>query len=85
MKKNNEFEISWKKRGDFMKIIMLEEVDGKDFWFKKGEKYKALDGDKTDVEELNGKILVRQPNSPKKKDWWCTFDKSAVGKKIAII
>lgn len=68
-----------------MKIIMLEEIVGKGFWFKKGEKYKALDGDKTDVEELKGKILVRQPNSPKKKDWWCTFDKSLVGKKIAII
>ena len=68
-----------------MKIIMLEEIDGKGFWFKKGEKYKALDGDKTDVNELKGKILVRQPNSPEKKDWWCTFDKSLVGKKIAII
>lgn len=68
-----------------MKIIMLEEIDGKGFWFKKGEKYKALDGDKADVKELSGKILVRQPNSPKKRDWWCTFDKSLVGKKIAII
>lgn len=68
-----------------MKIIMLEEIDGKGFWFKKGEKYKALDGDKTDVEVLKNKILVRHPNSPKKKDWWCTFDKSLIGKKIAII
>ena len=32
-----------------MKVIMLEDINGKDFWFKKGEKYKALDGDKTDV------------------------------------
>ncbi len=68
-----------------MKIIMLEEIDGQDFWFNKGEKYKALDGDKTDGKELRGKILVRQPNSPEKKDWWCTFDKSLIGKKIAII
>ena len=43
---------------------MLEDIDGKEFWFNKGEKYKALDGDKTDVEELSGKILVRQPNNP---------------------
>lgn len=64
---------------------MLEDIDGQGFWFKKGEKYKALDGDKTDVKELSGKILVRQPNSPKKKDWWCTFDKTYIGKKIAII
>lgn len=63
---------------------MLDDIDGKDFWFKKGEKYRALDGDKTGVEELSGKILVRQPNSPK-KDWWCTFDKSCIDKQIAII
>lgn len=64
---------------------MLENIVGEDFSFIKGERYKALDGDKTDVEELKEKILVRQPNSPKKKDWWCTFDKVFVGKKIAII
>lgn len=69
----------------FIKVIMLEEINGKGFWFKKGEKYRALDGDKTDVKELNNKILVRQPNSPKRKDWWCTFDKACVGKQIAII
>ncbi len=68
-----------------MKVVMLEDIDGKDFWFKKGEIYKALDGDKTDVDELNNKILVRQPNSHKKKDWWCKFDKSLLGKKITII
>lgn len=64
---------------------MLEDIDGKEFWFRKGEKYKALDGDEIDAKELAGKILVRQPNSPKKKDWWCTFDKSTIGKKIVII
>lgn len=69
----------------FIKVIMLEDIDGQDFFFKKGEKYRALDGDKTDVEELRDKILVKQPNSPKKKDWWCTFDKFYIGKKIAII
>lgn len=52
----------------YIKVIMLEDIDGTEFWFKKGEKYKALDGDKTDVKELSGKILVRQPNSHKKKD-----------------
>lgn len=68
-----------------MKVVMLEEIDGVGFWFKKGEIYKALDGDKTDVEALKGKVLVRQPNSPEKKDWWCTFSKEFIGKKITII
>lgn len=82
---HHKIEISRQKRGDIVKVIMLEDIDGEDFGFKKGEKYKAVDGDQTDVEELKDKILVRQPNSPKKKNWWCTFDKCCIGKKIAII
>lgn len=69
----------------FIKVIMLEELRGESFCFKKGEKYKALDGDKLASDELSRKILVRQPNSPKKHDWWCTFDKSCIGKQIAIV
>ena len=68
-----------------MKVVMLEDIDSRDFWFKKGEIYKALDGDKTSVDALHGKILVRQPNSPKHKDWWCQFDKSLINKKITVI
>ena len=68
-----------------MKVVMLEDIDSRDFWFKKGEICKALDGDKTDVDALSGTILVRQPNSPKRKDWWCKFDKSLIGKKITVI
>lgn len=64
---------------------MLEDIDGRDFWFKKGEIYKALDGDKTGVDALSGTILVRQPNSSKRKDWWCQFDKLLIGKKITVI
>ena len=41
-----------------MKVVMLEDIDGRDFWFKKGEICKALDGDKTDVDALSGTILV---------------------------
>lgn len=69
----------------FIKVIMLEEIKGKDFSFTKGETYKAIDGNKLASEELNEKILVRQPNSPKKHDWWCTFDKTCIGKQIAIV
>ncbi len=42
-----------------MKVVMLEDIDGKDFWFKKGEIYKALDGDKTEVDELNKKPSIK--------------------------
>ncbi len=65
-----------------MQVMMLETIEGKKFSFVKGRKYKALDGDETGVKELCGKILVRQPNSPKKKDWWCMFDKSFIGKRL---
>lgn len=68
-----------------MKVIMLETIEGKEFSFAKGEKYKALDGDGTGAEELNRKILVKQPNSPTGRDWWCTFDKSCMGKVFAVI
>ena len=66
---------------------MLEDVNGVgvDFSFKKGEIYKALDGDEIGVDALGGYILVRQPNSPKGKDWWCQFDKSLIGEKITVI
>ena len=71
--------------GELLKVVMLEDIECLDFWFKKGEIYKALDGDKTDVEALSGTILVRQPNSPKHRDWWCQVDKSLIGKKITLI
>ena len=63
-----------------MQVIMLKTIRGKRFSFAKGKKYKSLDGDETGIKELCGKILVRQPNSPKEKDWWCTFDKLCVGR-----
>ena len=69
----------------FIKVIILEELKSEDFCFIKGEKYKALDGDELVSDELSGKILVRQPNSPNKHDWWCTFDKTCIGKQIAIV
>lgn len=68
-----------------MKVIMLETIKGKQFSFAKGKRYKALDGDETGEKELCGKILVRQPNSTKKKDWWCTFDKSFIDRKFIVL
>ncbi len=68
-----------------MKIIMLENIEGKQFSFIKGKKYKALDGNETGVKELCGKILVKQPNSPKKKEWWCVFDKLCIDRKFIVL
>lgn len=67
-----------------MKVIMLETIKGEEFSFLKGQEYKALDGDELGVEELTGKILVKQPNSPKRQSWWCTFNKSCIGEKIML-
>lgn len=66
-------------------IKMLKEIGNDEFTFKKGSVHKFLDGDEMDIEELRGKILIRQPNSPNKKDWWCTFDKSEIGRSIEIV
>lgn len=66
-------------------VKMLKEIGNDKFTFKKGSVYKFLDGDEMDIKELRGKILIRQPNSPNKKDWWCTFDKSEIGRSIEIV
>ena len=31
-------------------------------------------------EDLKDKVFVRQPNSPKKRNWWTTFPKESEGK-----
>lgn len=66
-------------------VKMLKEIGKDKFTFKKGGFYKSLDGDKTDAQELKGKVLIRQPDSPKKKDWWCIVDKGEIGRTIEIV
>lgn len=66
-------------------VIILKKIGNEEFVFEEGNAYKSLDGDETGIEELKNKILLRQPNSPKKKDWWCIVDKSAIGEIIEII
>lgn len=68
-----------------MKVLILTDIDCGDFSFKCNEMYKAIDGNDLCIEELKGKILVRQPNSPKRKDWWCTISKELIGKKLVIV
>lgn len=68
-----------------MYVIMLDTIKGEDFSFTNGEKYKALDGDEIGIKELEGKILIRQPNSPKKINWYCEVDKSCIEKLLIVI
>lgn len=63
-------------------VEFLEEIKGKDFIYKKGERYISME---EPSEELKGKILVRQPNSPKKTNWWTTFPIESNGFVFRII
>lgn len=58
-------------------VEFLENIKGKDFTYEKGKRY-VLMSDLTE-EKLRDKILVRQPNSPKKINWWTAFSKSDEG------
>lgn len=57
-------------------VEFLKEVkqnDG-DFTFEKGGRYASKDNP-ADTD----KVLIRQPNSPKKCPWWSSFPKSKEG------
>lgn len=58
-------------------IKMLVDIKGKEFSFKKGKKYYSMTP--TDIEELKGRILVRQSNSPKNQNWWTSFSLESEG------
>ena len=55
-------------------VEFLEEVKGTEFVFEKGKRYVSKKAKRyisqNDVEDV---ILIRQPNSPKKKNWWARF------------
>lgn len=61
-------------------VEFLKDVKGRDFTYEKGKRY-------TSMEEptLKGRILVRQPNSPKKTNWWTTFPIESVGTTFRIV
>lgn len=58
-------------------VEFLKEIKGKDFSYEKGKRYVSM----SDLKEgnLKDKIFVRQPNSPKKTNWWAEFSKSDDG------
>lgn len=66
-------------------VKILKDIGNEQYTFQKGELYKSLDGDKTNVKELKGKVLIRQPDSPKKEDWWCAIDKSENGNIFEVL
>lgn len=58
-------------------VEFLKDIKGKDFTYKKGKRYVSMDDLKE--ENLRDKIFVRQPNSPKRENWWTEFSKSDEG------
>lgn len=59
-------------------VEFLKEVKGKDFSYKKGMRYCSMNNLTED--NLKDKILIRQPNSPKKRNLWTAFPKELEGK-----
>jgi len=71
---------------DKRRIIMvqfLKTINGKGFSYENGKRYASLH------QQVNNKneevVLVRQPNSPKSKNWWTEFPKSSIGKDFRIL
>lgn len=58
-------------------VEFLKEIKGKDFSYEKGKRYVSMSDLKE--ENIKDKIFVRQPNSPKKTNWWTEFSKSDDG------
>lgn len=55
-------------------VEFLKDVKATDFTFEKGKRYVSIS--ESDIYELTNSILIRQPNSPKKVNWWAEFPKS---------
>jgi len=64
-------------------VEFLTDIKGEDFSYEKGKRYVAM----TDLLEpdLKDKIFVRQPNSPKKQNWWTEFARSADGDVFRVL
>lgn len=71
------------KKGVNGMVEFLETIKGKDFSYEKGKRYVSMD-DLTE-DELKDKVFVRQPNSPKNKNWWTKFNKSDNGTVFRIV
>ena len=56
-------------------VEFLKEVKGNEFTYEKGKRYCSMDDLIED--DLKDNIFVRQPNSPKNRNWWTKFPKSS--------
>lgn len=64
-------------------VEFLKDIKGDEFTYEKGKRYVSMSNLKE--ENLKDKIFVRQPNSPKKTNWWTEFSKSHVGVVFRIL
>jgi len=64
-------------------VEFLKDINGSGFKFEKGKHYPS------DICRLRNSneesIIVRQPNSPKKKNWWTKFPISEIGESLKVI
>lgn len=58
-------------------VEFLKDVKGENFTYETGKRYVSMND--MGEENLKDKVLVRQPNSPKKTNWWTEFSKSDEG------
>ena len=52
-------------------VEFLKNVIGHNFSYEKGKRYVSMNDCQS--ERLKNKVLVRQSNSPKNKNWWTEF------------
>lgn len=64
-------------------VEFLKTIGNDDFAFEIGKRYPHMDG--FCEEHLKGKVLVRQPNSPKKNNWWCEFKETDEGTMFRVV
>ena len=64
-------------------VEFLKDVTGEDFSYEEGKRYCSMD-DLTE-EDLKDFIFVRQPNSPKRRNWWTKFPQSSNGDLFRVL
>lgn len=64
-------------------VEFLKTIKGKDFSYEQGKRY--VSSHSYTEANLKDKVFVRQPNSPKKKNWWTEFPKSSKGEVFKIL
>lgn len=66
-------------------VEFLKDIKGEEFTYEKGKRYVAMTDLHLSNPELKGKVFVRQPNSPKKRNWWTEFPETATDDVFRIL